>query len=276
MNKKHMVRVGLSIFGVVFVSILVGKINLSIRFGRAVKSLFSQSDPIPDQWFRASQLEALPVPVQRYFRHILEEGQPYISYARIKHDGQFKTGLNKDWSAIKGEQYATTSKPGFIWKGTTNFFVARDMYISDTGRLIVSVLSVLNIVDAHGPKYNEGELLRWLGESILYPTNLLPGKYLQWFPIDAHRAKLTFDYKGLSLFFNITFNDQGEITEMETKRYMSENEQETWVIKAAGYKRLNRVLVPTSFDVLWRLPEGDFSYARFNIIEIEYDVPKLF
>ena len=211
--------------------------------------------------------------MQRYFKHVLKDGQPYISYARITHDGQFKTGLDKDWINIKGEQYATTEKPGFIWKGTTSMFTARDMYIADKGRLIVSLFSLYNVVDAKGEQYNQGELLRWLGESVLYPTNLLPGERLQWFAIDSQTAKLTFNYNGLSLFFIITFNEIGEITQMETKRYMDEKKLETWVIKLANYKEMNGVVVPTTFEVLWRLEKGDFSYAKFNLQKIEYNKP---
>ncbi len=37
---------------------------------------------------------------------------------------------------IKGEQYATTEKPGFIWKGATSMFIASDKYIADKGRLV--------------------------------------------------------------------------------------------------------------------------------------------
>jgi hypothetical protein len=126
-------------------------------------------------------------------------------------------------------------------------------------------------VDAKGEKYNEGELLRWLGESVLYPTNFLPNERLQWLPIDINTAKLIFNYKGLSLFFKITFNDMGEITEMETKRYMGDKGLETWVIKATNYKELNNLFIPTAFDVLWRLDKCDFIYAKFNITEVEYD-----
>jgi len=262
------------ILGLILLTLLIGKINLFIKFSKEVKELFAQSKSISDQRFHTTQLESLPEPVQRYFSHILKEEQPYISYARIKHDGQFKTGINKGWINIKGEQYATTEKPGFIWKGTTSMFIARDMFISDKGRLIVTLFSLYNVVDAKGQKYNEGELIRWLGESILYPTNFLPGKRLQWFPIDSKTAKLTFNYNGLSLFFKITFNEIGEITEMETKRYMGEDNLETWVIKATNYKELNNVIIPTSFDVLWRLDKGDFSYAKFNITEVEYDKPE--
>jgi hypothetical protein len=262
--------------GILLLTLLFGKLNLSIKFSKKVKELFAQSKNISDQKFHNSQLDNLPEPVQRYFNHILKKGQPYINYARIKHDGQFKTGIDKGWINIKGEQYATTAKPGFIWKGTTSLFVARDMYISDKGRLIASLFSLYNIIDAEGEQYNQGELLRWLGESVLYPTNLLPSDKLQWLPIDSQTAKLTYNYMELSLFFTITFNEIGEITEMETKRYMDEKKLETWVIKATNYKELNNVFIPTSFDVLWRLEKGDFSYAKFYITEVEYNKPEKF
>ena len=172
------------IIGLLLIAVVIGKINSSIQFSKEVKELFSQSESISEQKFHKFQIDNLPEPVQRYFNHILKEGQPYISYARIKHDGQFKAGFDKDWVNITGEQYATTGKPGFIWKGTTSMFVARDMYISDKGRLIVSIFSLVNVVNAKGENYNQGELLRWLGESVLYPTILLPGNRLVWISID--------------------------------------------------------------------------------------------
>jgi hypothetical protein len=264
----------LSILGSILLLLFVGKINLDYRFRKEVKELFMQSKSISEQRFHKTQLESLPDPVQKYFNHILKEGQPYISYARIKHVGKFKASLEKGWMDISGEQYATTEKPGFIWKGTTAMFVARDMYIANHGRLIVTLFSLINIVDAkEKEKYDLGELLRWLGESILYPTNFLPSDRLKWFPIDANTAKLTFNHNGLSLFFKVTFNEIGEITEMETKRYMGEENLETWIIKSTNYKEINNVLIPTDFDVLWRLEQGDFSYANFNITEIEYNKP---
>lgn len=264
------------LIGIVVLTLIIGKINMNMVFKKQVNTLFANSKDISNQIYSIQQLENLPEPVQKYFKYVLKDGQPYISYARIKHDGQFKTGFDKNWTNIKGEQYATTEKPGFIWKGTTLMFTARDLFISDQGRLVVSWLSVFNIADATGEQYYKGALLRWLGESVLYPTNFLPSEKLQWLPIDSHTAKLTFDHKGLSLFFKVTFNEIGEITEMETKRYMDEDILETWVIKASNYQRLSNVIIPTNFEVLWRLPKGDFSYANFNIIAVQYNKPAKF
>jgi hypothetical protein len=266
----------LSIIGIVLLTLLIGKISKSMQFSNQVKLLFAQSKNRSNQTFHQSQLYSLPEPVQRYFKRVLIEGQPYISFVRMKHSGQFKTGLDKDWINIKGEQYATTEKPGYIWKGTTSKFTAQDMYLEDKGRLIVTLFSLVNVVDGKGEQYNQGELIRWLAESVLYPTNFLPGERLTWVPIDAQTARLIFNYNGLSLFLMITFNEIGEITEMETKRYMDEKNMETWVIKLSDYKELNNIFIPTKFEVLWRLQKRDFSYAKFKITVVEYNTPEMF
>jgi hypothetical protein len=273
MKNKKFVIFTISVFILILITLIIGKINLSVQFNKEAAELFSQTKNSSGRSFKREQILGLPEPVQRYFKHVLREDQPFIRYVKFTHDGQFKPGLDKDWINITGEQYVSTETPGFIWKGTTTMFTARDMYIAEKGRLIVSLFSIFPIVDGNGEKYNKSELIRWLGESVLYPTNLLPGERLQWSAIDTQSAKLTFTYNGLSLFFTVTFNDAGEIIQLETIRYMDKNKSAPWIIKLGNYKEKNGVFVPTSTEVSWRLEKGDFSYARFNIINIEYNRP---
>lgn len=256
--------------------LFVGRMNLSNLFNEDVEQLFLSSQSISAQTFSYQQLKGLPDPVQRYFKHVLKEGQPYISYARITHGGQFKMGLEKPWKNIKGEQYFTTEKPGFIWKGTTSMFTARDMYIAGKGRLIATLFSLFNVVDGQGEHYNQGELLRWLAESIWFPTNLLPKENLKWLAINDSSAKLQFNYNGRALSYIITFNDKDEIIQMETMRYMDNDDLKTWIIKPSLYKEINNILIPTANEVIWRLRSGDFSYAKFILGKIEYDNPMRF
>lgn len=264
------------IIGLLAISWMIGGVVQSFQFKKEVKLLFSLSESISENKVNFKSLDSLPKAVQRYFRFTLNDEMPYINDVRMTHKGLFKTSIGSDWVAIKGEQYVATEKPAFIWKGTTNIFTARDMYIADKGRLVVSIFSLYNVVDAEGEQYNQGELLRWLGESVLFPTNLLPSNRLKWSEIDANTAKLTFNYQGIALFFILSFNEIGEITQMETKRYMDEKHLETWVIKLANYKKINNIIIPTSFEVLWRLKKVDFSYAKFDMQKIEYDKHAIF
>ncbi len=253
-----------------------GKLFHSFQFKNEVTELFAQSNNISGKIFKYDQLSGLPEPVERYFRYVLKDGQPFISYVRLKHDGQFKAGLDKEWTNIEGEQYFTAEKPGFIWKGTTSMFTARDMYVADKGRLIVTLFSLYNIVNGSGENFNEGELQRWLGESVWFPTNLLPSERNQWLPIDANSAKLSFKYGVVSFSYIVTFNKIGEVTQMETKRFLGEEDREPWLCKMADYREINGVIVPMKAEVFWKLEKGEVSYAKFNVKKIEYDMPTKF
>jgi hypothetical protein len=272
---KKIMKILLILIILVMIAFFAGIIIFSIRHSKEVAKLFSQSGDISDRTFSYQQLDGLPEPVQRYFRHVLNDEQPYISYVRLIHDGQFKISPQKEWINIKGEQYFTTEKPGFIWKGKTSMFTARDMYLADKGRLVVTLFSLFKIVDGQGENFNQGELLRWLGESVWFPTNLLPSKNLQWLPIDSMTAKLVFNYNGIEVYYIVSFNEKNEITQMVTERYMS-NDLETWVGKVQNYKEINGVIVPTEIEAIWKLDTGDYKYVKFNIKKIEYDKPMKF
>jgi len=223
-------------------------------------------------------IRSLPflTPVRRYFEHVLKQGQHYISYVRLKHNGQFKTGPDKGWSKIDGEQYFTVEKPGFVWKGDIFGGSARDMYLSDKGRLVVTSLWLFTVVNGSGETFDEGELQRWIAESVWFPTNLLPSERISWSAIDDKTAKLSFKYKNVSTSFTVTFSDTGEITQMETTRFMDQARKERWLVIPSEYNETDGIIIPTKAEVTWKLEGGDLSYAKFRVKTIEYDKPKRF
>ena len=250
--------------------------NYARNFDQDVAQLFSLAKSTSPQKFTYDQLAGLPDPVQQYFRHVLPEGHPHIHTARLKHRGRFKTSVNADWTDIVGEQYFTADPPGFIWRGKTRLFTARDQYVAGRGRLVVHLLSLVSVVKVQGKTVDEGELLRWLGESVWFPTNLLPREGLRWSPIDNHSTRLSFAYGSLTVNYLVYFNKQNEIVRLETQRYMTPERQETWIGELSDYQRINEVLVPTRIRATWKLPEGDHAYADFRVREIHYNCLLIF
>jgi len=45
---------------------------------------------------------------------------------------------------------------------------------------------------------------------------------------------------------------------------MGEENLETWIGKMSGYKEINGIIIPANIEAIYRLKEGDYSYARFN------------
>jgi hypothetical protein len=155
-----LIAVAIGLMAVVIIVLTTGRIMLSKQFSKEVSNLLANSKSISGKLFSYEQLSGLPTPVQRYFKHVLTNGQPYTSYISLMHDGRFKSDVKKDWADIKGEEYFTTENPGFMWKRSTSFFTARDQYIADKGSLVVSLFSLFKVADYTGEKFNQGELLR--------------------------------------------------------------------------------------------------------------------
>jgi hypothetical protein len=261
----------LIIIGVILLILLIGKINFSLKFKNQVDHLFANVEK-SNKVYSIKQLEGLPEPVKRYFKYVLKDEQPYINSVRLTHNGFFKTDLKKDFTAITGEQYFSAQKPQFIWKGKTSMFTARDFFIDEKGGLIATLFNVYDVVDAKGSNFDEGELQRWLAESVWFPTNLLPSEYVNWMAIDANSAKLCFKYKTIAFDFIVNFNAIGEITTMESHRFMTANRKEKWVCKMANYQERNGVKIPISDQAIWRLNDGNQVYAKFEVQKIEYNI----
>lgn len=245
-------------------------------FKKEVTQLFSNSKNISEKRFSYKQLEGLPEPVQKYFRHVLKEGQPFISYVRLKHAGKFKIDEKKDWVNIKGEQYFSAEPPGFVWKGKIGIVSARDMFLFDKGRLVVTLLKALKIADKKGKSFDQGELYRWLGESVWFPTNLLPSKNLEWQSVDDHSAILIYNYKDIHLKYLVRFNEMFEIIEFETQRNFDEFQVKTWIGNCSNYQEVNGIKIPMNIKATWRLSKGDHTYANFEVSKIEYGIPEKF
>jgi hypothetical protein len=269
---------------IIFIGLMIGMFFLILigcsiaisNFDKNVEVLFMQSNEIQGDIPMLKQSDNLPEPVYRYFLHVLNVPQPYLSYVRLRHFGKFKTSVNAQWSNINGEEYFTVANPGFIWKGKTRMFMAIDSFVEGKGSLKVFFLSAFRIVHGSGKKFTQGELLRWLGESVWFPTALLPGDSLRWEPIDDNHAKLLFNHNNVEVYYIVTFNENHEIMMLETRRYMDGKKLQTWIGKLSDYEIRNGVLIPTTMEAIWKVDGQEFSYAVFNLNQIEYNKPEKF
>lgn len=239
-----------------------------------VADLFSTAETSPVQTHDPADLADLPAPVQRYFRHVLTPGQPYLKTVRLRHDGQFKTDLKKDWIPITGEEYFRADTPGYIWVGTTAWFTARDDYVAGRGSLTVRLLGTVPIVQGSGPSYDQGELLRWLAEAAWFPTSLLPGGPVIWSPVDDYSATATLTDHGQTVSCLMTFNEQDELVQCQAQRCNDATHPETtetWVCRLFDYRDWHGLRVPTQGGAAWVIDGEEKPYARFILRDIAYD-----
>lgn len=223
-----------------------------------------------------SILSGLPDAVAHYLSTALPGDFPLIKTVWLRHEGFFRTGLDKKWEKIKGEQYFSGSQPGFVWKGTTGLFTAIDSYIKGKGNLSVWLLSVIRIVNKHGKDMDDAEIIRWIAESALVPSNLLPSERLKWEAVDATTANLKFIAGEKVLSLLVRFNTHNEIAEVETERPFNDISMQKWKGRFRNYKEIEGFRVPTELEAIWIINGAEKPYPLFRITQMNFNATELF
>jgi hypothetical protein len=150
-----------------------------------------------------------------------------------------------------------------------------DMYKAGEGALRAKILSSVTVVNEEpSPELNSGELMRYLAETVWFPTALLPGEGVDWTPIDENSAVATLNHKGTGVSLTFHFNSRNEVERVTAKNRPREVdgtfEPTPWMGNFRNYQVRNGMLIPIDGEVEWILPEGDLSYWRGHLQGIEY------
>lgn len=267
---------------VVFVLIITTYVaNAFFNHGvrKEVKEFFSEVKS-SSTIIRKEDIEGLPLNVQKWLEYSGIIGQEKITSVRLIQKAEMRLGADSSWMPVIAEQYFTTVEPGFIWKAKIKpapfiHIVGRDKYYQGKGSMLIKPFSLITIADSHGREMDQGAMLRYLAETVWFPTAVLEN-YITWEEIDSNNAKATMSYGGVTASGIFTFNEVGEVIKFEAERYGEfdgEFRLETWSIPLRDYKEFNGIKVPTKGYVTWKFETGDYNWFNFELIEIEYNNP---
>lgn len=229
-----------------------------------------------------SELAGLPAPVQRYFRRVLKDGQPMVERIQLSQKGEMNfSETDEKWKAFTADQLVNLQRPGFMWDARVRMMPAvdvrvHDSYASGEGALRAAVLGLITVGEFHGgTAMAEGELMRFLAESVWYPTALLPSQGVRWQSIDDHSAlaTLTDGETGVTLTFR--FNDDGLISSFDAasrgRAIDSKIVAAPWHGRFWNYQDQGGTTVPMEGEVSWVLPTGARPYWRGQTTKIVYE-----
>jgi len=222
----------------------------------------------------------LPPVVQKWFERSNIIGKEIIQTVHLKQKGEMRTKPDGSWMPVEAEQYFTVENPGFIWIADVQaapfiHLSGRDKYEDGRGHMLIKLLSLFPVVNAKGKETDQGTLLRYLAETVWFPSAAL-GDYITWVDIDSTTAKATMSYGGITASGEFGFNKDGDIISFEAQRYYDRKEGptlETWfiAINENGYREFEGIRIPAKSAVTWKLKTGDFTWYKLEITDVEYN-----
>ena len=235
--------------------------------------------------YDARELQALPPPVQRYFRAALTDGQAIITAVSIRHGGTFNMSATAEqWKPFTSEQRVITGRPGFVWDARVMMLPGvpvhvHDAYIAGSGLLHGAVLGLVTVVNmAESPELARGELMRFFAEAAWYPTALLPSQGVRWEAVDDSSAHAVLTDGPLTLQLLFRFNAEGLIDTVraEARGRVVDGKTVTapWQGRYWRYAMQDGMRVPQEGEVAWVLSEGsegEKPYWRGKTLSSRYE-----
>lgn len=280
-----MAKVTLIILAILIALIIILSVAAAIggnRFRHQARAeaaaMFARSQVAPREIITEAHLENLPAPVQRWLRRAGVVGKERIITVRLKQKGFFRLSESQRWMSFEAEQYYATDEPAFIWYTTMRLapllaITGRDKYEDGNGNMLIKLLSLIPVADAKGDEIDQGVLVRYLNETMWFPTAAL-SRYITWESVDENSAKATMSYKGVTASAIFQFKATGELTNMIATRSRSVGKRfqlDQWATPISAHREYNGILIPCKGEGVWKLSTGDFSYIKLEVTEIEYN-----
>jgi len=238
--------------------------------------------PTPAGRFDAREIDALPAPVQRYFRAVLKDGQPFIAAAAFDLAGTFNLSASgEQWKPFTSTQRAVTHRPGFLWNGRVSMLpglAARvhDSYIAGVGALHAALLGLVTVAEVEGGgEIARGELLRYFAEMVWYPTALLPSQGVRWAAVDERSANATLVDGPITLTLLFRFDAAGLITSVHADARGAGVGKDMvmlpWECSVSNYQLRDGMMVPTRGEAAVLRPQGRKPYFVGDLTSLVYE-----
>jgi hypothetical protein len=222
----------------------------------------------------------LPEPVQKYLRYTGAVGRPRIFNVRVVNTGAMRRSPQSDWTDISSQQYNFYGDPARLFYIESSLFEVPfngfHRYVGKNATMQIKIASIVQIVDAKGEKMNQAETVTMFNDMCILAPATLIDKAIQWEPLDSLTVKASFTNQGYTVSAVLSFNQVGELVNFVSRdRFMSADGKTylnyPWSTPVRDYKDFHGRKVATYGEGIWHTPEGEYSYAKFDLAEIEYN-----
>lgn len=227
---------------------------------------------------KEEDIQHLPLLVQNYLRYVGVLNRPKVKEYRICFDGQMRD-RGKDWFSFTSEQYNFADVPTRLFFMNGTLFGVRvpgyHAYRNGTATMQIKLFGLFPLVNLKGKELDKAETVTLLNDMCLLAPATLIDKQIRWETIDSTSVKAIFTNNGITISAVLYFNGQGQLVNfVSDDRYaVADMKQYRFSTPVGAYSNFGGYNLPGYGEAVWHYPDGNFSYGRFKLREVEYNLP---
>jgi hypothetical protein len=265
----------------VALTLLVARVRWRFVTNDLIAQLSDSSMEMVSAAILPAEIDSLPAPVARYLGAVLGPEPRQVASVRVLWTGEFaqRPGVD-EWRPLTAEQVFHTRPPGFVWNARISLgpgldVLVRDAFVDGGGSMRGAIHGLVPVVDVHGtPEISASALQRYLGEAVWFPAALLPRNGVCWEPLSDSSARASLTVGETSVTCDFRFGADGLVESVYVLSRFRDVDgtpvPTPWEALVSEYEERDGVLVPSSGEAAWLLPDGRFPYWRGEVASLEY------
>lgn len=253
-----------------------GKWQFENKYRNDVMENLTRTKRLKTELLTEKDLVHLPEPVKRYLIYSNVLQKPKVRNVKIVFEGEMRD---------KERQFTFTSEQfNFFDEPTRLFFMKGKMfsltipgyhkYSYANATMDIRLFGLFSVANHSGPIMNKTETVTLFNDMCLMAPAALIDKRIRWELIDNNSVKAFFTYKRITISATLFVNNIGQLTNFKSndRTAIPEMKQYPFSTPVYEYKKLNGINVMSRGDAVWHYPEGDFTYGKYTLKSIQYNV----
>lgn len=229
-----------------------------------------------------SDLATLPPLMQTYLRHSGAVGRPHVYNMRVVFDAQMRSNSSAPWMASTATQYEFFNPPARLFHMSASRsgipFDVYHRYVDSAATFEVKIAGLFPMVNQSGTTMTKAETVTLMNDIVVMAPAAVLDLPFTWETLSDHTVRATLSNAGFTVAATLTFNAAGDLIGfVSTDRSQVDGTTVTnlpWSTPISGYADVNGIRVGTRGDANWIAPTGEWTYGRFTIRDIAYNVVK--
>lgn len=268
-------------FAAMSIVLSMGCGSMQSEYQTAVRNEFARQPANQERILTEEDIAGLPAPVRKYIAYTGSLGKRIPQNMRIEFDAQMTKKPGDAPMDASSEQINFFGEHAriFFMKASKMLvpFRALHVYSERKATFVVRVASLFNAVDLSGKELTTAETVTILNDLCVFAPGALIDKRLTWKPIDTLSAEVMFTNGEYTVSATLFFNTEGELISFisyDRSALLDDGslKKYPWITPIGNYKEFNGRMVPTSGATIYRYPEGDFTYGKFTLKKVSFDV----
>ena len=251
------------------------------EYKNEVKIGLEESRTIPKNILTEAVIAYLPEPVRKYIRYTGFIDKPNVNNFRIDFSGKIRDHAKPVWMELTSEQY------NFIKTPTRLFYLDATMkglpvagfhcFKNGVAYMDIRLLSIFKVEYQSGKVMDVSETVTFFNDMCVMAPGALIDKRIEWVEVVGNKVKASFTNNGITISAWLYFNEKGEMVNFvsEDRSALGANGETTklkWSTPMRDYKDINGYRLASYAEAIYTYPEGDFTYATFELKNIGYNL----